>query len=112
VLDLLADGAWHSHHEGYALGLILHSRVAELRKRGYRIEMRREGDLYLYRLAGDPSSSGFGFTPFTEGATRPRVSSPADSAVAYPPADLETVTTAAHGPGEAMAQLAFGEAAA
>lgn len=50
VLDLLADGRWHSHMEGYQLGVILHSRVADLRRRGHRIDCRRDGDLYLYRL--------------------------------------------------------------
>ena len=50
VLALLADGQPHSHHEGYALNVILHSRVSELRKRGYRIDMWRDGDLYLYQL--------------------------------------------------------------
>lgn len=49
VLNLLADGAWHTHHELYGLHVVAHSRVSDLRKRGHRIEMRRDGDLYLYR---------------------------------------------------------------
>ena len=56
VLALLADGQPHSHHEGYALNVILHSRVSELRKRGHRIDMWRDGDLYMYQLAGSPLS--------------------------------------------------------
>lgn len=49
ILAVLADGREHSHHEFYGW-CVLHSRVAELRKRGHRIEQRRAGDLYLYRL--------------------------------------------------------------
>lgn len=54
VLRLLSDGKPHSHHEGYALGVILHSRVSELRRRGYAIRSWREGDLYLYQLTASP----------------------------------------------------------
>lgn len=55
VLALLADGEWHDHHQGYALNLVLHSRIAELRARGHVIESRRDtapdgSQLYLYRL--------------------------------------------------------------
>jgi len=50
VLDLLADGRWHSHLELYQLGTVAHSRVADLRRRGHRIDCRRDCDLYLYRL--------------------------------------------------------------
>ena len=55
VLELLSDGREHSHHELYALNVVAHSRVAELRKRGYTINQRRvvgsdgEPD-YLYSL--------------------------------------------------------------
>ena len=62
VLQLLADGRPHSHHELYALNVIAHSRVSDLRKRGHVIEMWREDDLYLYRLVQD----------CTEGADPPR----------------------------------------
>jgi hypothetical protein len=37
VLDLLSDGKPHQHHELYRLGVIAHSRVADLRKRGHNI---------------------------------------------------------------------------
>lgn len=50
VLDLLADGRWHSHLELYQLGTIAHSRISDLRRRGHRVDCRRDGDLYLYRL--------------------------------------------------------------
>lgn len=55
VLELLSDGREHSHHELYALNVVAHSRVAELRKRGHKIEQRRvAGDDgkpdYIYQL--------------------------------------------------------------
>lgn len=55
VLDLLRDGEPHSHLELYALGTVAHSRISDLRKRGYVIEQWRDGDLYLYRLVSEPS---------------------------------------------------------
>jgi hypothetical protein len=54
VLALLQDGKPHSHMEGYRLGVMLHSRVADLRRDGYRIECSRHGDLYCYRLLFGP----------------------------------------------------------
>jgi hypothetical protein len=51
VLDLLSDGLPHSHHEGYRLNVMLHSRVADLRKQGHDIACWREGDSYFYRLS-------------------------------------------------------------
>lgn len=51
VLELLRDGQPHSHHELYALGVIAHSRVSDLRRRGYAIQQWRDGELYLYRLS-------------------------------------------------------------
>jgi hypothetical protein len=56
VLALLSDGQPHDHHSLYALNVIAHSRVSDLRKRGHTIEMWREDDLYFYRLI--PSSAG------------------------------------------------------
>ena len=50
VLQLLSDHRPHSHHELYALHVIAHSRISDLRKRGHVIEQWREGDDYLYRL--------------------------------------------------------------
>jgi hypothetical protein len=60
VLELLSDGEPHSHHEGYRLNVMLHSRVADLRKQGHEIACWREGDSYFYRLhtaAGRPDAS-------------------------------------------------------
>jgi hypothetical protein len=58
VLELLQDGEAHSHHEIYALNVIGHSRIADLRARHYVIEQWREDDprteetTYWYRLLG------------------------------------------------------------
>jgi hypothetical protein len=58
ILDMLADGDWHSRRHmlradlgaGHP-GFTLHSRVAELRKRGYEIECRHSGGRdWEYRL--------------------------------------------------------------
>lgn len=51
VLTLLADGEPHSHHELYALHVIAHSRVADLRRDGHHIDQWRDGDTYMYRLS-------------------------------------------------------------
>lgn len=50
VLELLSDGQPHTHHELYALHVIAHSRISDLRKQGHLIEQWRDGDDYLYRL--------------------------------------------------------------
>lgn len=62
VLALLQsrDG-WVSHHELYDLGVIAHSRVSNLRKRGHVIDVRRVEDMvgnvtYQYRLLRAASS--------------------------------------------------------
>lgn len=52
VLDVLADGEPHSHHELYALNVIAHSRVADLRRKGHTITHRRDGDTSYYQLVG------------------------------------------------------------
>jgi hypothetical protein len=59
ILELLSDGRWHNHHELYALNVVAHSRIAELRERGHVIDHRRvvgadgEPD-YLYQLISSP----------------------------------------------------------
>lgn len=50
VLDLLADGEPHSHHELYALNVIAHSRINDLRRDGHEIICWREGFLSYYQL--------------------------------------------------------------
>lgn len=54
VLRLLSDGKPHAHHELYALNVIGHSRVSELRRRGHVIDQWRDGDLYMYQLWSSP----------------------------------------------------------
>ena len=50
VLELLKDGKPHSYRAGYRLGVMLHSRVADLRRDGHDIRCWRDGDDYLYQL--------------------------------------------------------------
>lgn len=52
VLQLLSDNEPHSHMELYRLGVMAHSRVADLRKEGYEIKCWAEGGQYLYQLFG------------------------------------------------------------
>ena len=72
VLALLSDGKPHTHHEGYALGVILHSRVSDLRRAGHTIDHWREtvnGEtVSVYRLRGlDETEASDG----TDGVPRP-----------------------------------------
>jgi hypothetical protein len=53
VLELLRDGKAHTHHELYALNVIAHSRIADLRRDGHTIECWRDGDDSMYRLVRD-----------------------------------------------------------
>jgi hypothetical protein len=74
VLALLRDGKPHGHMEGYRLGVMLHSRVADLRRDGHVIECWRDGDNYLYQLLtqatpqGSPPQSR-GREPYPEAAS-------------------------------------------
>lgn len=56
LLAVLSDGRAHSHLELYALGMIVHSRVADLRKRGHEIrhwqESHPNGRRHYYQLIG------------------------------------------------------------
>ncbi len=52
VLNLLSDGEPHSHHELYALFVVAHSRISDLRKRGYQIECWNIAGTHWYRLVG------------------------------------------------------------
>lgn len=44
LLAVLKDGGFHSHSELYGLGMIVHSRIADLRARGLNIVCRRQSD--------------------------------------------------------------------
>lgn len=71
LLEVLSDGNPHSHHELYGLRLIVHSRIAELRKRGHTIHCwkaklgrdfkGRDVWTYYYRL--DTSLKAAGSAP-------------------------------------------------
>ena len=52
VLALLSDGQPHTHHELYALHVVAHSRISDLRNDGHLIAQWREGDDYIYQLVG------------------------------------------------------------
>lgn len=81
VLHALSDGEWHDHLSLYRLGVVLHSRISDLRKRGHHIETRRNGDHYLYRLLNEASgrpNSGHRYPPFAD-ETDPEPSLPGPS---------------------------------
>lgn len=97
VLRLLADNEPHSHLEGYRLGVMLHSRVADLRKDGYTIKCWAEGGLYLYQLFGtvpatgsngpngDATAEGVSVPPL-QGQSPPELSNPVLADGGAPPA--------------------------
>jgi hypothetical protein len=60
LLQVLSDGRPHDHRQLYALGMIVHSRVADLRDKGHTILCWREGDTSYYQLAGTGSEHGHG----------------------------------------------------
>lgn len=88
LLEVLRDGKPHSHHELYRLGMVVHSRVSDLRKSGHLIQVWRERDhdhgrvrpefTYWYRLvldvgdhvASPASSAGVGDSAVTGSALR------------------------------------------
>ncbi len=83
VLALLSDGYPHTHHELYALNVIGHSRVAELRKQGHDIvswsEEGPDGERdYLYQLVPSLEEAGGGIVGADVHASR-RASPPASS---------------------------------
>jgi hypothetical protein len=80
VLDLLSDGKPHSFHEILRfVPCVVHSRVAELRSRGYQIECERVGDDYLYQLSTREPSAAWpqAAIPAAEGDASPKGASPA-----------------------------------
>lgn len=62
VLALLSDGKPHTHLELYALGVIAHSRVADLRKQGHDIACWTANDhgerVSVYQLVGSSAPPG------------------------------------------------------
>ena len=53
VYELLSDGKPHSHHEGYALGVVFHSRISDLRRRGIEVRHWRENGTSYYQLVSE-----------------------------------------------------------
>lgn len=105
LLAVLSDGREHDHHELYALNMIVHSRVADLRRRGYVIEHRRDGELSLYRLVGSLDETQDGSQCGADGTC---VSSSAPPSVG---AAISPVAGGALPPSTEPAQLAIWEAA-
>lgn len=62
VLEALRGGP-KTHHELYGLGVIAHSRIADLRAQGHEIECDKSGDVYTYRLVGELEEGGLAADP-------------------------------------------------
>jgi len=113
VLQLLSDNEPHSHLEGYQLGVMLHSRVADLRRDGYTIKCWADGGLYLYQLFGSVRENGNATTDGLAVSDR----SPGQPSTAVPPASTTPESAEAPGAGPASpstvgpAQLTVWEAA-
>ncbi|HMA26100.1 MAG: hypothetical protein ACM33U_09010 [Solirubrobacterales bacterium] len=67
LLDALSDGEWHESLSLYGLGMVVHSRVNELRRHGYAIESRCEGRrgrdaryFYRWNRSGEAPSAAAG----------------------------------------------------
>ena len=69
VLMLLSDGRPHRSSEGYRLGVMLHSRVADLRRDGHVIECHRDGPDYVYQLKQGSLASPAPVPPATDTAS-------------------------------------------
>ncbi len=41
-----------THKRLYRLGMVVHSRISDLRRRGYQIDCKRVGEDYVYKLGG------------------------------------------------------------
>jgi biotin operon repressor len=75
VLRALADGGWHtSTHLRRATGTHVTKQVYELRQHGYKIEMRRQGNVIRYRLK----------KPLTAAETRRLVKGPGPPSLSLP----------------------------
>lgn len=78
VLALLSDGKPHTHHEIYALHVVGHSRIADLRKRGHVIHAWRDGALHLYQLAS-PETVAAGTGPLAAASAPVSAAAPCSS---------------------------------
>lgn len=50
LLAVLSDGRPHSHKSLYRLGIMVHSRAADLRRKGHEVVCWRDGTRYFYQL--------------------------------------------------------------
>jgi hypothetical protein len=73
ILEVLSDGLPHSHRELYRLGVMAHSRVADLRKDGHNISCWWEDHQYFYRLEQRllESATVDGLSPVADSSGRP-----------------------------------------
>jgi hypothetical protein len=53
LLQVLSDGRPHDHRQLYALGMVVHSRVNDLRSKGHTILCWREGDTSFYQYVSE-----------------------------------------------------------
>jgi hypothetical protein len=53
LLQVLSDGRPHDHRQLYALGMIVHSRISDLRRRGVEIRHWRENGTSYYQLESE-----------------------------------------------------------
>jgi hypothetical protein len=61
ILAVISDGREHTAAELYRTGCVLHSRISDLRKRGYVIELSRAdgvgAESFLYKLVATPEEA-------------------------------------------------------
>jgi hypothetical protein len=58
LLQVLSDGRPHDHRQLYALGMIVHSRISDLRRRGIPINHWRENGTSFYQLGSELTERG------------------------------------------------------
>lgn len=111
MLELLEDGEPHSHTEIYALNVVAHSRISDLRRKGYGIEQWREDDprtdetTYWYRLVSRPVEESPGRA--SDGALSP-APSPARSGSFSQPEAVVASSSLTSVPGPPSADAASG----
>jgi hypothetical protein len=58
LLQVLSDGRPHDHRQLYALGMVVHSRISDLRRRGIAIRHWRENGTSFYQLGSELTERG------------------------------------------------------
>jgi hypothetical protein len=116
VMAILGDGKAHSHHEFYGF-CVLHSRISELRKKGFNIACWRDGDNYVYQLLpsletvrepGEVAATAADTDPLALGPSSTSGGPSPDAAVGPTGAGPDPISP----PGSAPVQLSVWEAAA